>query len=230
MLFIQGKIGTVTSNGAIMMYDGRYWQDNVTMKGWYACTGDKGTPDLRGKFIAGAGGPDDFKAGATEGGLVGGDRSGTGLTTLTSSQMPLHSHIVPAHDHDDSSVVECTGKKDAVIGWSGAHTHNTAQDGKHSHNLPTSFHITGNPGKWLETTTRGNNDNDIGTFEHGGHSHSILSSGQHSHPGSVDLTHGHTVIVSQRPQFNTEEAGGLVPIYLNSNIKGYNLIFIIKLA
>lgn len=49
--------------------------------GWALCDGTKGTPDLRGRFVVGAGG-------AYSVGMVGGEAA----HTLTVSEMPGHDH------------------------------------------------------------------------------------------------------------------------------------------
>ena len=62
--------------------------------GWWLCNGENGTPDLRNRFIIGAGGS--HAAGST-----GGNASQTvtlsgqtGATTLTVEQMPSHAHSI----------------------------------------------------------------------------------------------------------------------------------------
>ena len=57
--------------------------------GWHFCNGSNGTPDLRDKFIAGAGGA--YAVGAT---------GGTNSNVLTVNQLPSHSHTVnDSHSH-----------------------------------------------------------------------------------------------------------------------------------
>lgn len=73
--------------------------------GWQLCDGTNGTPDLRDKFIAGAGGA--YAVGAT---------GGANEVTLSSAQMPSHGHTgttagAGVHGHGGS------------IGSSGSHTH-----------------------------------------------------------------------------------------------------------
>ena len=60
--------------------------------GWALCDGENGTPDLRDKFVIGAG--NSYAVGATGGNTSQEiDLSGqTGATTLTVDQMPSHSH------------------------------------------------------------------------------------------------------------------------------------------
>ncbi|MDD2967179.1 MAG: hypothetical protein PHN64_06840 [Desulfovibrionaceae bacterium] len=63
-------------------------------EGWALCDGSNGTPDLRGRFIVGAG--EDYAQG-TAGGAANAAVSGTtGETTLTVEQMPSHNHTVSA--------------------------------------------------------------------------------------------------------------------------------------
>lgn len=66
--------------GSILMWSGA--ADNIPNK-WALCDGENGTPDLRGRFLVGAGGA--YEVGAT-GGLES--------VTLTTSQIPSHSHSV----------------------------------------------------------------------------------------------------------------------------------------
>lgn len=56
--------------------------------GWQACDGTNGTPDLRGRFIVGAGGA--YAEGAT---------GGADSVTLTTAQIPSHSH---SHSHGET--------------------------------------------------------------------------------------------------------------------------------
>lgn len=83
--------------GSIIMW---YGTTGTIPSGWALCDGTSGTPDLRDKFIIGAGGT--YAKGATGGSLSTStssngahDHSGnTGGTALTSSQMPVHAHSV----------------------------------------------------------------------------------------------------------------------------------------
>ncbi|MDR1452449.1 MAG: hypothetical protein LBJ25_00530 [Candidatus Margulisbacteria bacterium] len=111
--------------GAILMYDGSGWTDNVTLKGWYACTAANAaaglTPDLTNKFIMGA---------VTKGG--GG---GSNSLTLTTSNLPAHSHQLSGLSADTAS-----GHTHNYSGSSGGgttHSHNlsavSVSGGDHSH-------------------------------------------------------------------------------------------------
>lgn len=56
--------------------------------GWYLCNGANGTPDLRGRFVLGAGGS--YAVGAT---------GGAETHTLTTSEIPAHNHGGGSHVH-----------------------------------------------------------------------------------------------------------------------------------
>jgi microcystin-dependent protein len=80
---IDSKIATAMPNGAIIM-----WSGSTPPPGWTLCDGNGGNkinnltiPDLRGRFIVGAGGNYEIDA-------VG----GTEMVTLTESQLPRHRH------------------------------------------------------------------------------------------------------------------------------------------
>lgn len=79
--------------GLIAMWSGSI---NSVPGGWQLCDGTNGTPDLRNRFIVGAGG--EYSIGNT-----GGSQS----VTLTTAQMPNHTHTATttiekdgAHKHD----------------------------------------------------------------------------------------------------------------------------------
>lgn len=77
---VNGNTGDVTAvpSGVITMWSGS--PSNVP-SGWTLCDGSDGTPDLRNRFIVGAGGS--YNAG---------DTGGSASVTLSVSEMPAHSH------------------------------------------------------------------------------------------------------------------------------------------
>jgi hypothetical protein len=79
--------------GTIIMYDGKNWVDNTTLKGWYACTANnvaRGCPNLTDKFIRGAGSAAD----------VGGYGGYASISkTLTPANLPAHNHYMQ-HSHN----------------------------------------------------------------------------------------------------------------------------------
>jgi microcystin-dependent protein len=72
--------------GFISMYDGSGWVDNYTLPNWYACISANagvGCPDLVDRFILGK-----VVAGS-------GATGGSNLHTLTSAELPPHTHTIP---------------------------------------------------------------------------------------------------------------------------------------
>lgn len=87
-IYSNGKIINISNDGTnivnvpvgtIVIWSGTV--DDIPA-GWALCDGQDGRPDLRNKFIIGAG--DTYAAGAT---------GGSETVTLTASQMPSHSHM-----------------------------------------------------------------------------------------------------------------------------------------
>ena len=74
---IEGEGGLIP-RGLIAMWSGSV--DNIP-SGWALCDGSNGTPDLRDRFIVGAGGNYDV-----------GDTGGANTVTLNTNQIPSHSH------------------------------------------------------------------------------------------------------------------------------------------
>ena len=72
--------------GMIMMYNG-----STAPSGWAICNGQNGTPDLRDRFVVGAGS-----------GYSVGNTGGANSVTLTATQMPNHAHVFSgsaSHSH-----------------------------------------------------------------------------------------------------------------------------------
>lgn len=83
---IQGPTGAVPS-GCIVMWSGSIASIPA---GWVLCDGGNGTRDLRGLFIVGAGGA--YAVGATGGAVSATPTITIGATTLSTAQMPAHTH------------------------------------------------------------------------------------------------------------------------------------------
>ena len=75
--------GTISGFGIVPVGSIIMWSGTSLPSGWVLCDGQNGTPDLRGRFIVGAGAGGSYAVGNT-----GGDES----VTLTVAQMPSHSH------------------------------------------------------------------------------------------------------------------------------------------
>ena len=75
--------GGLTPPGGIIMWSGAV---NAVPEGWALCDGSNGTPDLRDRFIVGAGSS-----------YNPGDTGGAKEVTLTIAQMPSHDHTANIH-------------------------------------------------------------------------------------------------------------------------------------
>lgn len=85
----QGPAGPGMPSGAIVMWSGSV---NAIPSGWLLCNGSNGTPDLRNRFIVGAG--SSYDVGAT---------GGSETVTLMVEQMPSHDHKLPMVDYNTGS-------------------------------------------------------------------------------------------------------------------------------
>ena len=65
------------------------WSGSDVPDGWYLCDGTNGTPDLRNRFIVGAGSTYNI-----------GDTGGSESVVLTENQMPTHTHETKMLSHD----------------------------------------------------------------------------------------------------------------------------------
>lgn len=114
------------------------WSGSIASipSGWNLCDGTNGTPDLRNRFIVGAG--DSYAVGAT---------GGADSVTLTEAQMPAHTHTGStnsAGDHNhtvsflDSPQVNTVNKQGPDlhnIGDLGTGTYTTTTAGAHTHTV-----------------------------------------------------------------------------------------------
>ena len=119
--------------------------------GWALCDGQNGTPDLRERFIVGAGGNNASVAGI---GYTVTNTGGEVTHTLTIAEMPSHSHggntiAAGSHDHGGSTAsggVDATNSSttgyalvqsgsDGCGGAGSSHTHTIASDGNHTHSI-----------------------------------------------------------------------------------------------
>lgn len=115
--------------GCILMWSGAV---GAIPAGWRLCDGTGGTPDLRGRFIVGAGGA--YAVGAN---------GGAETVTLTVDQMPGHSHFVNLNtnasgDHQHSGGGGLAGVFSQNAGGDqNAHLISTSTGfgGNHSHNV-----------------------------------------------------------------------------------------------
>jgi hypothetical protein len=120
--------------GEVRMWSGTATQAAVTAAwgpGWHLCDGTLGTPNLRDRFIVGAGAS-----------YANGASGGATTAALSTTNMPAHNHVInisdPGHAHGVSQGAHAHGVVDP------GHAHGVYDPG-HSHftTFPTSF-VSGN--------------------------------------------------------------------------------------
>lgn len=140
-------------SGIITMWSG---SEDAIPTGWVLCDGENNTPDLRNRFIVGAGST--YAVGATGGsasgvtgaasGNTGAAAGNTGATTLSLSNIPNHSHLMSYNSYGGSgnyrnipSEYKSTHNNNIMFtegaGGGGSHTHTL---GDHTHTLGDHTH------------------------------------------------------------------------------------------
>lgn len=191
--------------GMVMMWSGAL---AAIPAGWFLCDGTNGTPNLKDKFIVGAG--NTYTVGQTGGALTdtettntAGSHSHTGSTaggggqglTGTSDVQGSHSHggaagsytlqiaDIPSHTHQET-----------ILGAGGIVSGNAGPPGGGSGGLSANQ---------ATQATGGGGSHSHSISADGSHSHNITVSSvnAHTHGISVDGTHSHTVTVNTVPPY-----------------------------
>ena len=123
--------------------------------GWLLCDGSNGTPDLRDRFIVGAGSTYSPKA-----------TGGEATHKLTIAEIPSHSHTFTGTSH--THVLSLTN---LTISEAGAHTHNITCDGRYISNGSGDDIGSG------ALTNDNSNVNRLKVSSDGSHSHTISGNG-----------------------------------------------------
>lgn len=132
-----------------------YGTSGTIPAGYQQCDGTNGTPDLRDKFVLGAGGalPSTGGSSSTTTSASDGNASATNSYTLTSTDLPAHTHKVFSRygsingaggatsmysiGHDDNGSGTDHGGTTESTGTGGAHVHTiTGVTHTHTYNLP----------------------------------------------------------------------------------------------
>ena len=165
------NVGGTIPSGGIILWSGAA---NAIPTGWYLCDGQNSTPDLRNRFVVGAG--DAYSVDAT---------GGSADATLVSHTHNVTGNTNNTGDHSHSGNTNNTGDH--------SHSGNTNNTGDHAHRWGTDDADgaggTGNPDAnggqaWRAwTDTQGAHSHNINTNNSGSHSHNINtnSDGSHSH-------------------------------------------------
>ena len=171
------NVGGTIPSGGIILWSGAA---NAIPTGWYLCDGQNSTPDLRNRFVVGAG--DSYAVDAT-----GGSADAT-LVSHTHGSGNLGTGNAGSHSHSGNT--NNTGDH--------SHSGNTNNTGDHAHRWGTDDEDgaqgTGNPDAnggqtWRAwTDTQGAHSHNINTNNSGSHSHNINTNntGDHSHNVSGD--------------------------------------------
>lgn len=172
VLSTQAAIDSPIPSGVIVLWSGAVLS---VPSGWVLCDGANGTPNLRDRFVVGAGST--YAVGATGGSTAsssagghthtesaagGHDHTGaSGGTTLTTAQIPAHTHS-----------------------WSGT---STSEDNNYTAGATKYLKeaSTANNASFTETTTS------VGSGE--SHNHTITAEGNHTHTINAVGDHTHTV-------------------------------------
>jgi len=164
------------------------WSGTVATipSGWALCDGLNGTPDLTGRFVvhADADASGTYNVGAT---------GGANTVSLTSSELPQHSHSF-------SGSTSNNGNHNHNTNNTGGHNHNVSNAGSHSHNYyrASTFQNgqTNNTAsnRYLSNTQHANQYIEaqvVNTGSGGNHNHNTGNSGSHSHNISNTGAHSH---------------------------------------
>lgn len=149
--FVQAASAALIPAGVITLWSGSIVSIPT---GWTLCNGSNGTPDLRDRFVVGAGST--YAVGAT---------GGANTVTLDATMIPSHTHVITAtgssstvstaHTHSLSASGTTSGHSNdhthsgTTSAVSNDHTHSfsgtTASDGSHTHGItdPGHQHLQG---------------------------------------------------------------------------------------
>ena len=164
--------------------------------GWSLCDGSNNTPDLRDRFVVGAG--------STYG---RNEKGGAASVALSENELPSHNHTTnSAGNHNHGGSTGADGSHNHTMNNAGAHTHpgTTSTDGEHRHGLPCDN--DGGKGGGAQFASdgegrvrtnlsdfAGNHSHTLNILNSGLHTHTINSVGNHTHNISSDGNHTHTI-------------------------------------
>ena len=217
--FVTAALATLVPTGIITLWSGAI---SAVPVGWAFCNGSSGTPDLRDRFVVGAG--TSYAVGAT---------GGANTVTLDATMIPSHTHSLTAsgttsghsNDHSHSGTTSAVSNdhthsySGSTGGQSANHSHSGTTGGMnannpHSHSINYSNAInldTGGNGALVQLGSTNTSSTDINhghDFTTGGvssdHSHAYSGttsgiSANHTHTvttGGVSANHTHTVTVT----------------------------------
>ena len=160
-----------------------------------------------------------------------GQKGGEEKHTLTTNEMPSHTHTQNAHSHSASSTSAGAHTHSASTNSTGEHSHSgsgtTGSGGAHDHTLARA-HAGGDGYNYIPNSssrTTGNAADSV--YSNGAHTHSFSFStnttGEHSHSVTVNSNgaHSHSISVGNQTATNNNTGGGQahnnMPPYLAMN-------------
>jgi microcystin-dependent protein len=106
------------------------WRGSTAPSGWEICNGDNGTPDLRGRFILGQG----SGVGLTP--RVYDTSGGVETVTLTTTQIPSHTHNYSTRDFEQRNVQDASRVDGLQKGFWTTKTSEPTGGGQSHENMP----------------------------------------------------------------------------------------------
>jgi hypothetical protein len=178
-----GGGGTNIPVGGIIMWSGALTAIGVgALAGWGLCDGTNGTPNLKNRFVMGAG---DVNTGVLNPNSVATSNSSgnhthtIGGTALTTANLPSHTHPVSLTTGNESNSHTHPVDIDGSTNTTGSHTHTV-----------TAARNTGGANQAPSGTGNFDSSANIGSSSAGSHSHTVNVSGN---TGARSTTHTHSV-------------------------------------
>lgn len=131
----------IVPSGSIIMHNGSVSKDVLLKYGWAVCDGSNGTPDLTNKFV--------------KGGTTAGSTGGNATITLTTANLPSHSHTYNApngtasagsHSHSVTSSSTTISQGEGATATVITSVGDTSSAGSHSHTVNTTSTNTSSVG------------------------------------------------------------------------------------
>ena len=171
-------------SGGILLWHGN--TANIP-SGFVLCDGNNSTPDLRNRFVVGAGTGSNYTVG---------DTGGSDSVTLSSNEMP-------SHDHGSSSVSVSVNSSGLTVSSDSGHTHGSGtlgMDNQGAHAHSQTFYGGGTSGTVPSLRFDGGGTVNFNTSGVGHHVHTISGStgsgGSHSHSISGSISGSGTLSMS----------------------------------
>lgn len=178
-----GGTTNILPTGVITLWSGAI---AAIPSGWYLCNGSNGTPDLRDRFVVGAG--TTYAVGAT---------GGSASTTLAEANLPAHTHSISSSGTTAASGDHTHTFSGTSSGQSVSHTHTaTVTDPGHTHTTGGNNTSGATAGNWL-SSLNSLGSNSVSTAVTGISVSNGNASVDHTHTYSgttsaVSATHTHT--------------------------------------